>query len=164
MPFFGNWCSYSVIFRVGSTWLTLLPLQIWRTYNNQYPRPLEMLPSLQRCPEGIHFSFLLLCPSESANDQRQGKSCYGFPPDDDNPEFPPDDNNPKFLRLSFCGYTRRFTLPAFVDLLLTLWLVACTDQESGSHHVQEGCSPMVREKFIRHAKQSPTPGAQVRFC
>ena len=55
-------------------------------------------------------------------------------------EFPPD---PKFLRLSFCGYTRCFTLPAFVALLLTRWLVACTDRESGSHHVREGCSPMV---------------------
>ena len=60
---FSNWCwlfkpsrflvSYSVIFRVGSTWLTVLPLQIWRTYNNQYPRPLETLPSLQGCPIGL---------------------------------------------------------------------------------------------------------------
>ena len=40
---FGIWCwhfqparflvSYIVIFCVGSTWLALLPLQIWRTYN-----------------------------------------------------------------------------------------------------------------------------------
>ena len=33
--------SYNVIFRVGSTWLTLLPLQILRTYDNPYPRRLR---------------------------------------------------------------------------------------------------------------------------
>ena len=27
------------------------------------------------------------------------------------------------------------------QLLLTRWLVACTDRGSGSHHVLEGCSP-----------------------
>ena len=64
-------------------------------------------------------------------------------------EFPPD---PKFLRLSFRGYTRCFTLPAFVGLLLTRWLVACTNLASGSHHVLEGCSQMVSEEFIRHAE------------
>ena len=61
--------SYNRIFRVGSTWLTLLPLlqalQILKPYNNQYPWPLDTLPSLQRCQEGILLSFLLLCPTES---------------------------------------------------------------------------------------------------
>ena len=49
-------------FRVGSisSWLTLLPMQILRTYNNQYPRLFETLLSLQRCPEGICLSFSLL--------------------------------------------------------------------------------------------------------
>ena len=59
--------------------------RILRTYNNQYPRPLETLPSLflQRSPEGILLSFLLLCHSKF-NDQRMirdlGNSCCGFPP------------------------------------------------------------------------------------
>ena len=52
--------SYSAIFCVGSTWMTLLPLQILRTYNNQYSRLLETRLSLQRCPEGIRLSFRLL--------------------------------------------------------------------------------------------------------
>ena len=29
--------------------------------------------------------------------------------------------------------------------------LACTDRESGSHHVRESCSPMVREEFIHYA-------------
>ena len=70
--------------------LTLLSLQILSTYNNQYPRPLATLLSLQRCPEGILPSYLLLCPSESANDQRLGKlllwiSAAESPDDDEIP-------------------------------------------------------------------------------
>ena len=60
--------SYNVIFSVGSTWLTLLPFQTLRTYSNQYPRQLETLQSLQWSLEGIPLSFLLPCPSKSAND------------------------------------------------------------------------------------------------
>ena len=159
-----------------SRWLNLADIV---AYNIQYHRPLETLPSLQGCPEGILLSILLLCPSESANDQRLGKfllwifaaefppDAAEFPPDDVSTAGEPQDSNLKFLRLSFCGYTCSFTLPAFVALLLTRWLVACTDRESGSHHVQQSCSPMVREEFIPQAEQppaAPAPGAQVRFC
>ena len=84
--------SYNVIFRVGSsclsTWLTLLPLKILRTNNNHYPQLLDMLLSLQRCPEGILPFFLLLCPSESANDQRLGKFLLWISAAES-----PDDNN-----------------------------------------------------------------------
>ena len=35
-------------------------------------------------------------------------------------EFPTDDGNPKLSRLCFCGSVSRFTVPAFVALLLTV--------------------------------------------
>ena len=85
--------SYNVMFRVGSscssTCPTLLPLQILRTHNNQYlnnnqyppSRSLETLLNQQRCPEGILLSLLLLCLSESANDQNHCRTYaiwHGF--------------------------------------------------------------------------------------
>ena len=44
-----------------------------------------------------------------------------------------------------CSSVRRFTLSAFVALLQTRWIVACTnhDRESGSHRMLEGCAPKV---------------------
>ena len=68
-----SWFLTLQFFCVGSscssTWLRSLPFQMLRTYNNQDPRPFETLLSLQRFPEGILLSCLLLCPSESANAQ-----------------------------------------------------------------------------------------------
>ena len=73
--------SYNVIFRGCSTWLKMLPLQMLRTCNNQYPWLLETFQSLQRCSEGIRRSFLLLGPSESVNDQNHCRTYaiwHGF--------------------------------------------------------------------------------------
>ena len=62
----------------------------------------------------------------------------------------------------FYDSVHRFTLPAFVALLLTRWRVACTAQEGGSHHGREGSSQMVREEFIRHAERQCR--APCKFC
>ena len=67
-------------------------------------------------------------------------------------EFQPDDDKQKLLRRCFYDSVSRFTLPAFVALLLTRWRVGCTAREWGSHHFREGCSPMVLKEFICHAE------------
>ena len=61
-------------FRVGSTWLTVLPLQIWRTYNNPVTIILGHLRRFHPCKDAQKVS---ASPSaclrrlfESANDQR----------------------------------------------------------------------------------------------
>ena len=59
-------------------------------------------------------------------------------------------NNPKFTSaVSHC-----LLLWLLLSQDLTRWYVACTDWEWGSHHAWEGCSPMVREEFTRHAELS----------
>ena len=48
---------------------------------------------------------------------------------------------PQFHIACFCG-SASYTLP-----------YGMCHRESGSHHVREGCSPIVREEFIRHAER-----------
>ena len=61
--------------------------------------------------------------------------------------------------LKFMQTDAAFMTPSAIShcLLLAFGMYQCTTREWGSHHVREGCSPMVREEFqMASATQSAT--------